>query len=225
MKMKTLSLPFALLVSVFLTAAVDARLKWEQTEVELRPAAGDEVTVGHFKYENAGDKPIHINSVTSSCGCTVASLKSNDVAPGEKGEITATFKIGDRTGTQRKMVTVMTNDPTQPRTILTLKAVIPALLEVQPVLVSWNQNEPLKPKVISLRAPQDSPVTNVSVKSSNPLITTTVEPGSGPKEWKLNVLPKDASQQHATLTIAADLPAKAPKLYYAGARVTNQLQQ
>jgi hypothetical protein len=223
--MKTCLILVALIASIFLSAAADAQLKWEQTEVELRPAAGDDTAVGHFRYENAGTKPIHINSVATSCGCTVASLKSNDVAPGEKGEITATFKIGDRTGTQRKMVTVMTNDPAQPRTVLTLKAVIPPLLEVQPVLVSWNQNEPLKPKVISLRAPQNSPVTNVSVKSSNPLIATTIEPGDQPKEWKLNVLPKDASQQHATLTIAANLPEKAPKLYYAGARVTNQLQQ
>lgn len=222
--MKTLRLSLALFVSVFLSVTAHAQLKWKQTEVELRPSAGDESAVGHFKYENTGTKPIHINSVVTSCGCTVASLKSNDVAPGEKGEITATFKIGDRTGMQRKMVTVMTDDATQPRTVLTLKAVIPPLLEVQPVLVSWNQNEPLKPKVISLKAPKDSPVTNVSVKSSNPLITTTIEPGDGPKEWKLSVLPKDTSQQHATLTIAAVSPAKAPKLYFAGVRVTNQPQ-
>ena len=31
--------------------------------------------------------------------------------PADKGEITATFKIGDRTGTQVKTVTVQTDDP------------------------------------------------------------------------------------------------------------------
>src|SRR4051812_36204627 len=100
-----------------LTAKAQAELKFEQTDIELHPTPADANAVAHFKYENAGSKPIHISNVQTSCGCTVASLKSNDVAPGDKGEITATLSIGNRTGLQHKTLTVMTDDPEHPQTI------------------------------------------------------------------------------------------------------------
>jgi hypothetical protein len=221
MNLKPARLVLALSLSILLSATARAELKWEQKEVELHPSFSDATAVAHFKYENAGTKPVHIASVQTSCGCTVASLKSNDVAPGEKGEITATLTIGGRTGTQQKAVTVTTDDPVQPQTILTLKAVIPMLLEVQPIFVFWKQDEPLQPKVIMVKASKESPVTKVTVTSSDPEITTKLEPGDGPKQWKINVVPKDNAKPHAaTLTITPDYPQKPPKLFYATARVT-----
>src|SRR5216684_3349167 len=131
-KMKTHILAFTLLI--FLAAVARAELKWEQTQIELRPAIGDKQAVGHFKYENVGNTPIHFKSVHASCGCTTAQTQKDQVAPGEKGEITATFNIGDRTGLQVKTVTVQTDDPDPKRatTVLTLKAEITPPLEFKP---------------------------------------------------------------------------------------------
>ncbi|HEX8280660.1 MAG TPA: DUF1573 domain-containing protein, partial [Chthoniobacterales bacterium] len=108
----------ALLGAVFFGALVSAQaqLTWEKTEIELNPKAGDQEAVANFRYENKTDKPIQIKDVRSSCGCTVASLKKKEVLPGEKGEVTATFKIGGRTGAQTKVVSVETDDPAQPLT-------------------------------------------------------------------------------------------------------------
>ena len=92
-----------------------------------------------FKYENKTQKPIKITSVKSSCGCTVASLEKEEVAPGEKGEVTATFKIGGRTGMQQKSITVTTDDASQPVVNLLLKAMIAVPLEIQPSFVYWEQ--------------------------------------------------------------------------------------
>ena len=108
-KMKTRILAFTLLM--FLAAGARAELKWEQTQIDLHPAIGDKQAVGHFKYENVGNTPVQFKSVHASCGCTTAQTQKDQVAPGEKGEITATFNIGDRTGTQTKTVTVQTDDP------------------------------------------------------------------------------------------------------------------
>src|SRR2546430_1392077 len=83
-----------------------AELKWEQTSVDLQPALGDKQAVAHFKYENVGKTPVHFTSVHASCGCTTAQTQNEQVAPGEKGEITATFNIGGRTGTQVKTGTM-----------------------------------------------------------------------------------------------------------------------
>src|SRR5437667_5766115 len=86
-KMKTHILAFTLLI--FLAAVARAELKWEQTQIELRPAIGDKQAVGHFKYENVGNTPIHFKSVHASCGCTTAQTQKDEVARAETGESTA----------------------------------------------------------------------------------------------------------------------------------------
>src|SRR5437764_12451453 len=106
---------FSRLIGVFALAALvqsaHAELKWEQTSVDLRPGFNDKQAVAHFKYENVGNTSVHSKSVHASCGCTTAQTQNEQVAPGQKGEITATFNIGGRTGNQVKTVTVPTDDP------------------------------------------------------------------------------------------------------------------
>src|SRR5207302_3677635 len=134
---------FTFILSIFVCAAARAELKWEQTTADLHPAIGDKQAVAHFKYENVGTTSVHFKSVHASCGCTAAQSQKDQVAPGEKGEITATFNIGDRTGQQVKTVTVQTDDPdpSHANIVLTLKAVITPLLEIQPALVYWQNGE------------------------------------------------------------------------------------
>ena len=89
---------FAFTLSMIMCLGARAELKWEQTTIELHPAANDKQAVGHFKYQNTGKTPVHFKSVHASCGCTTAQSQKEEVPPGDKGEITATFNIGDRTG-------------------------------------------------------------------------------------------------------------------------------
>src|SRR5437588_1498281 len=110
----------AAIILAFLCTTLRAELKWEQTKVELHPALGDKEAVGHFKYQNTGRTPVHFKSVRTSCGCTVAQTQKDRVEPGETGEITATYKIGDHTGIQTKTVNVETDDAAHSPTVLTL---------------------------------------------------------------------------------------------------------
>jgi hypothetical protein len=112
-------------IALLLPALARAELKWEQTSVELNPGFTDKEAIGHFKYQNTGTAPIHFKSVKASCGCTAAQTQKDKVEPGEKGEIIATFTIGDRTGQQTKTVSVETDDPKNPMTTLTLKPTFP----------------------------------------------------------------------------------------------------
>jgi len=209
---------------VALTAlAQDARaeLKWEQTSVDLQPALGDKQAVAHFKYENVGKTPVHFTSVHASCGCTAAQTQREQVAPGEKGEVTATFNIGGRTGTQVKTVTVQTDDPDPSRatTVLTLKAVITPLLEIQPALVFWQNGEEPKPKIITAKANKDAAIKKLDVASSTPDFIAKVDAGSAPNEFKINVQPRDTTKAvYATLTIKPDSPSTA-NVFSAAARV------
>ena len=138
--------------------------------------------------------------------------------PGEKGEITATFNIGDRTGTQVKTVTVETDDAANPKTVLTLKTIIPQQLEVTPTFVFWNQGEKPEPKAISVKVGKEFTVKHIKVTSSSPDFQTKVEE-TGKGEFKIDVQPKDTNGITAsTLTIQ---PEDSQKVYYATARITN----
>jgi hypothetical protein len=198
-------------------ATTQAQLTWEKTEIELHPKPSDKESVATFKYENKGKTTVNIKNVRSSCGCTVASLKKNEVAPGEKGELVATFNIGGRTGMQQKIVTVETDDPSQPQINLLLKANIAQALELQPTFVYWQNGEALKAKKIVAKVGKEFGVSNMTVESSSPVFTATVQKGDADGEFVISVVPTDTSKQaNATLTIKSDLPQP----YYATVAVT-----
>ncbi|TMP91490.1 MAG: DUF1573 domain-containing protein [Verrucomicrobia bacterium] len=209
---------FAFSLSIVICVSAHAELKWDQTMVELHPAASDKQAVAHFKYQNTGTKPVRFKSVRASCGCTAAQSQKEEVPPGEKGEVTATFNIGERTGTQVKTVNVETDDPQHTTTVLTLKAVIPQQLEITPTFVFWGQGEAPKPKTIVVRAAKEFPVKHLKVTSSSPDFQTKVEE-TGNGQFKIDIEPKETSRQIAsTLTIQ---PEDSQKIFYATARITN----
>lgn len=197
---------------IALAEGARAELKWEQTSVELHPTFSDKQAVAHFKYENVGKTPVHFTSVHASCGCTTAQTQKEEVAPGDKGEITATFNIGGRTGTQVKTVTVETDDAdaTRATTQLTLKTIIPQLLELQPMFITWQSGEEPKPKVITAKANKEAGITKLDVVSTASEFTTKVEPGSAPNEFRISVQPKGTDKPVYTMvTIKPNSPAGA----------------
>ena len=132
-------------------------------------------------------------------------MKKNDVAPGEKGEIVATFKAGDRTGMQMKTVTVDSDDPKSPQTTLTLKANIAQLSNCSLRFVFWQANEDPKPKTIVAKAAKGVTIKSLEVTSSTPEFTTKVEPGSTAGEFRIIVQPRETGHQAtANLTIKPD---------------------
>lgn len=76
---------------------------------------GEQVSFG-FKFKNSGNAMLLISSVSSSCGCTVASFPDKPMSPGEEGVVTVSFDSRGRRGSQVKTVTLMAN--TQPSTLL-----------------------------------------------------------------------------------------------------------
>src|SRR5437762_8812374 len=212
--MKTLFLDLTL--SFIFCLGARAELKWEQTAVELHPGRGDKQAIGYFKYQNTGKTPVHFKSVRASCGCTAAQSQKDQVGPGEKGEITATFNIGDRTGTQVKTVTVETDEAANQKTVLTLKAIIPQELEISPTFVFWKQGEKPEPKTITVKVGKEFTVKHIKVTSSTPDFQTKVQEGNG--EFKIDVQPKETNTLGGTtLTIQ---PEDSPKVFYATARIT-----
>ena len=209
---------FSSALCFLVAASAPAALVFEKTELDLNPEMGATKVDAVFKYENKGTTPVHIKAVRPACGCTTAALAKNDVAPGEKGQITATFNIGDRTGVQVKTVTVETDDAEKPQTVLTFKANIVQLLDLQPAFVYWQANEPAQPKTIVAKAGKGTSVKKLDVSSSSGDFTAKVEAGSAPGEFKIQVQPKDTAKPlNATVTIKPDVASAKP--YHVTARV------
>jgi hypothetical protein len=62
-----------------------------------------------YRFKNIGDKPLIIEKVQPSCGCTVAEQPSEPVSPGKEGIIKAAFNSEGRVGANHKTLYVYAN--------------------------------------------------------------------------------------------------------------------
>ena len=76
-----------------------------------------------FKFTNTGKGMLKVEKrITSTCGCTVPTLKKENYAPGESGVIKVTYKANARPGAITKRIHAHTNDKKNPKVRLTIKA-------------------------------------------------------------------------------------------------------
>ena len=62
-----------------------------------------------FRMKNTGTKPLIVQSVNASCGCTVPSKPEETVMPGADASVKAVFDSQGRSGVNHKTITVVTN--------------------------------------------------------------------------------------------------------------------
>lgn len=85
-----------------------------------------------FRILNAGDAPLRLDQVKSTCGCTVALISDPDVPPGGEGRVSVMLDTARMAGRVTKVVTVYTNDPDTPTAPLALTGVVYADLVASP---------------------------------------------------------------------------------------------
>jgi hypothetical protein len=124
-------------------ASVDAATSAPKIEVVTKLHDFGTATEGEklqhvFEVKNTGAGPLVIDRVTTSCGCTAAVVKSKEIAPGASGEIEVTFDTSARRGANRKSITIISNDPTSPRTQLEVAVNVESLLAFEPFFVRLN---------------------------------------------------------------------------------------
>lgn len=74
-----------------------------------------------YTFKNNGKSDLLIRKVNASCGCTAILMDKMIVPPGQSSSIKASFNSAGKSGAQNKTITVITNDPTNPRVILWVK--------------------------------------------------------------------------------------------------------
>lgn len=99
--------------------------------------SGIPVTHG-FAIRNAGSAELRIVKVQTSCGCTVAESGNRDLKPGQSTEITVNFDTKHQSGHREREITVYSNDPSHPTTVLMLKGDIKVEAQAVPSAVDFE---------------------------------------------------------------------------------------
>jgi hypothetical protein len=79
-----------------------------------------------WPYRNEGSSSLEITATVPSCGCTAGVAEPTTVPAGGAGVLSVTYDPAGQSGDVRKTITVVTNDPVHPRTILTILATVTA---------------------------------------------------------------------------------------------------
>ena len=77
-----------------------------------------------FEFENAGNEPLILSNVQTTCGCTASSWPREPIAPGETASITVTFNSRGKIGVQNKVITVISNAVNQRERVMIITNVM-----------------------------------------------------------------------------------------------------
>ena len=134
--MKTLG---TLLLVLCGTLSINSQeFKFEQETIDYGKIIKGSEGERTFVFTNVGDAPLIIQSIKSSCGCTVPKKPENPIMPGEKGEIKVSYDT-KRIGGFSKQITILSNATTA-RKIVKIKGLVSnvALLEKEKSILSNN---------------------------------------------------------------------------------------
>lgn len=205
---------FALATPVF------AQLKWDNSDQTFAPKPLDKSIVAKYRFTNVGTSPVTISDVRTSCGCTTAALDKREYAPGESGEIEATFQFAGHIGHQEKWIFVTTSAAPREPTLLRLIVNIAVALTIEPEFVIWQVGDRLESKTIRVTIADGFPAKIVSVQADNPEVKLALHEVRAGKEVEVAVTPPNTSKpENAVLSIRTDYPPENPETHYAYARV------
>lgn len=93
-------------------------LKFKTLEIIRNEIPFDSPEQFVFEFKNKGKKPITIQNVSTSCGCTAAEKPTEPIKPGKKSKIVVSYDT-KRVGEFTKTITV--NSDLAPPVVLTIK--------------------------------------------------------------------------------------------------------
>jgi hypothetical protein len=125
-----------------------------------------------FNFKNTGDDLLKITDVSKTCGCTPYTLEKKEYAPGEKGTLKVTYNVGGHAGQAEKYIYVSSNDSTNPKIQLTVKANVTLKVDYEPRALNLSlKNENAACPQITIKSLDNQPFAIKSFKSTDDLIT------------------------------------------------------
>jgi len=124
-------------LALFLPNWLYAELSWDSKPIVTEVEEGSE-TISHiYEIKNTGTKPVRIQRLQSDCPCITLINPQEMIAAGGSARIEARFEVGDRLGTQRKRITIFTDDSRHSVVTLLWTIKIPEVIKIRPVFLHW----------------------------------------------------------------------------------------
>lgn len=125
-------LTFILLVSLGLLLAAcsggEPSIVVEADNLELGTVTNGEIVTRELFVRNEGEADLVVDSVSTSCGCTQATLSPMTIAPGQSGTLHIEFDSGahgeDLNGALIRQVFITSNDPNQPDFVVEMSVTV-----------------------------------------------------------------------------------------------------
>lgn len=178
------------LIASALPSPAHAKLVLDKDELGHKASVGESQWSEEVKFINKGDRPLKVTKVMVTCGCLEATTDKTEYAPGEAGTLSFRMKYGALTGTQRKTLAVVTDDPVEREALLVLTVDIPKLVEVTPRVLKFYQRK-------------DDPREQVSKITflSGPVKVTGITRVTGTANAKLRTI-KEGREYEVVVTLA-----------------------
>ncbi|MDD5677731.1 MAG: DUF1573 domain-containing protein [Kiritimatiellae bacterium] len=142
-----------------------------------------------FVLANEGDANIDIYRVQNDCGCILVRLENRIIHPGEQIAVKVRFILAGRAGRQHKRVTIISNDPDQPRLTLSLVGEAVAEVEVKPDRIYWGnlRSDAAEVKTVDIKFQESAPghVTGAGVMS--PAFDVAMETNKSGLTYRLQI--------------------------------------
>lgn len=101
-----------------------AKMEFDEPTFDFGKVTVDKKVLHSFHFINTGNDSLVIESIITSCGCTVGEYTKGKLPPGGKGEIIVTFDTHNKLGFQHKLVTVKSNSNPTSQSLSILAVVI-----------------------------------------------------------------------------------------------------
>jgi hypothetical protein len=181
-------------IVVMAQAPAEAGLVFDSDVVRSTARPDEEHHTVRIPFRVDGAQPIHITEIDSTCGCLSAAADQEDYKPGEKGMITAVFRLGSFEGEVTKSLFVLSNDPADARRRLSISITIPKLFEIAPEVTSWAVGEEPKPKTISFKVLQEKPVEITGITSTREAFKPEVKEVIKGREYQIILTPATTAE-------------------------------
>ena len=153
-----------------------SEITFEKTTHDFGEVSSSRKYTGEFKFTNTGSAVLKITDVKKCCGAVVT-LDKEELAPGQSGTLKVEYYTGRSSGLMSRQLRVFSNDDTNPKVILTIKARVVTRVDYQPQRIDLllNKENAGCPK-ITITSLDKQPFSITSFQSTSNTITADFDP-------------------------------------------------
>lgn len=167
-------------------------ITFEKIVHDFGSIAPGSTNVCEFKFRNTGSSLLKITDVSKTCGCTPFTLDKKEYEPGERGVLKVKYHAGRVPASSQKTLYVSSNDKTNPKVKLTIRAKIVSKIGYEPKNISLlPRKENASCPEITIRSLDDKSFSIIGFKvrglpeSSGDVITVDYDSSVKAKEFVL----------------------------------------